>query len=84
MKVKMKVDNIEMTVSGETRSQFTVQEAADYLGMVKATVMYHLNQGNLSHDFTIGKNLMFHRSTLDRFKAQKRKSGRPKQTRNRS
>ena len=58
---------------------FSTADAASYLGLSIATVKYHVYQsGALRPDAKIGKTLVFTRSTLDEFAAQKRRPGRPR------
>lgn len=51
--------------------EFTVPEAAAYMGMSASNVRMHLyTYKDLKPDRTIGRNLMFRQSTLDRFMAE--------------
>lgn len=68
----------------EESTEFTMKQAAAYLDMHEKTIRYHLKRGHIREDKRIGVNLVFYRATLDRFKAGKRKQGRPRRIQNRS
>lgn len=56
---------------------YSTAEAAEYLDLKVETVKYHLYQSKqLEADVVLGGVLGFYQSTLDTFKAQKRRPGR--------
>lgn len=48
-------------------TDFTTKQAAQYCRLTRAGFVYHLQQGHVESDYTIGRNLMFKKSTLDAF-----------------
>ena len=57
---------------------FSIAEAAEYLGVKYETIKYYLYKAKtLKPDITLGGVNGFYQSTLDRFRATKRKPGRP-------
>jgi len=58
---------------------YGTNEAAEYLGITVPTVKHHVHiVGDLVPDKKIGQALIFTRTTLDTFNANKRRPGRPK------
>lgn len=85
MKKKLTIHNLDLEItSDDSRDEYTLTKAADYLGCHFKTLRYHLKEGHIREDKRIGVNLVFYKSTLDRFKAGKRKQGRPRRIQNRS
>jgi len=64
----------------EPKDLYTVEQAADYLGLALATVQYHIYKSQeLMPMRRIGKTMVFTRAILDDFKQRKRPAHRPKQ-----
>ena len=59
---------------------FTLTQAAAYCGLAVQTFKYHIGAGHLRADYQIGRNSMFSKATLDKFKDNKKSAGRPRHT----
>lgn len=58
---------------------YTTAEAAAYVGLAVVTVKKHIYRvGDLKADYRFGGVLVFREDTLDEFKAQRRRVGRPR------
>ena len=55
---------------------FTVEQAAEYLGLSRRTVKYHLYESGYLSGKTLGHTIIFTREELDTFKARNLKPGR--------
>jgi excisionase family DNA binding protein len=55
---------------------YTVKQAADYLGMTVDGIKYHLYKSGYLVGKTVGRDVLFTREELDRFKATAPKPGR--------
>jgi hypothetical protein len=67
------------TVDSATGVVYDTKAAAEYVGVKKETISYHLYVSqDLQPSFYIGRSPAFTRENLDNFMANKRGQGRPK------
>ncbi len=69
---------IAAVIADRVSGVYDIDEAAEYCGMVSATIRYHIYQSRmLAADGSVGMNNFFFRRTLDRFMRERRSPGRP-------
>jgi excisionase family DNA binding protein len=77
--VELNNRNQPVTVETPPQRVYSTEQAAEYLGVSVPTVKHHVhNLKDLAGD-KVGPTLYFTQDELDRFKAQRRPRGRPKQ-----
>jgi hypothetical protein len=62
-------------MEGKT-TDYTTQQAAQYCGLTLRGFVYHVRQGHITADYSIGRNNIYTRAALDAFNATRRKAGR--------